>query len=92
MSDFSFLCPWDSPGKDTGMGCHALLQEIFLTQGVTRKQTHISYVYLLWQAGSLLLGPPRIYAIYKYLLYMLTPGCVSVLKALTELRSSYILP
>ena len=19
-------CPWDSPGKDTGMGCHCLLQ------------------------------------------------------------------
>ena len=25
------LCPWDSPGKNTGVGCHALLQEIFLT-------------------------------------------------------------
>ena len=21
-----FLCPWDSPGKKTGMGCHFLLQ------------------------------------------------------------------
>ena len=21
-----FLCPWDSPGKNTGVGCHALLQ------------------------------------------------------------------
>ena len=27
-----FLCPWDSPGKNTGVGCHALLQGIFLTQ------------------------------------------------------------
>ena len=27
------LCPWGSPGKDTGVGCHALLQGIFLTQG-----------------------------------------------------------
>ena len=27
------LCPWDSPGQDTGGGCHALLQGIFLTQG-----------------------------------------------------------
>ena len=26
-------CPWDSPGKDTGAGCHALLQGIFPTQG-----------------------------------------------------------
>ena len=27
------LCPWDSPGKNTGVGCHFLLQEIFQTQG-----------------------------------------------------------
>ena len=26
------LCPWDSPGKNTGVGHHALLQGIFLTQ------------------------------------------------------------
>ena len=25
------LCPWDSPGKNTGMGCRASLQGIFLT-------------------------------------------------------------
>ena len=28
------LCPWDSPGKNTGVGCHFLLQEIFLTWGL----------------------------------------------------------
>ena len=22
-----FLCPWDSPGKNTGVGCHAFLQK-----------------------------------------------------------------
>ena len=26
--------PWDSAGKNTGMGCHALLQGIFPTQGL----------------------------------------------------------
>ena len=26
------LCPWDSPGKNTGVDCHSLLQRIFLTQ------------------------------------------------------------
>ena len=25
-----FLCPWDPPGKNTGMGCYAILQRIFL--------------------------------------------------------------
>ena len=28
------LCPWASPGNNTGMGCHALLQGIFPTQGL----------------------------------------------------------
>ena len=28
------LCPWDSPGKNTGVGCHALLQGIFPSQGL----------------------------------------------------------
>ena len=27
------LCPWDSPGKNTGVGHHAFLQGIFPTQG-----------------------------------------------------------
>ena len=27
------LCPWDSPGKNTGAGCRFLFQEIFPTQG-----------------------------------------------------------
>ena len=27
------LCPWNTPGKNTGVGCHSLLQGIFPTQG-----------------------------------------------------------
>ena len=27
------LCPWHSPGKNTGVACHSLLHGIFLTQG-----------------------------------------------------------
>ena len=27
------LCPWDSPGKNTEMGCYFLLQGVFPTQG-----------------------------------------------------------
>ena len=27
------LSPWDSPGKNTGVGCHFFLQGIFPTQG-----------------------------------------------------------
>ena len=40
--------PWASPGKKTGMGHHALLQEIFLTQG-----SKLQLISLLrWQAAS----------------------------------------
>ena len=32
-SSTRLLCLWDSPEKNTGVGCHALLQGIFLNQG-----------------------------------------------------------
>ena len=44
----------DSPGKNTRGGYHALLQGIFLTQGLNP-----CLLYLLhWQAGPLPLAPP----------------------------------
>ena len=43
------LRPWDSPGKSTGVCCHALLQGIFPTQGSNP-------CLLRWQAGSSLLS------------------------------------
>ena len=48
------LCPWGSPGKNTGVGCRTLLQGIFLTQGLN---PHLLCL-LNWQAGSLPLVPP----------------------------------
>ena len=35
-----FLNPWDFPGKNTGVGCHFLLQEIFPTQGLNPGLSH----------------------------------------------------
>ena len=42
------LCPWDSPDKNTGVGCHALLQGIFPTQG---SNPHLHLLH--WQVSSL---------------------------------------
>ena len=43
------LCPWGSPGKNTGGGRHAFLQGIFLTQG-----SNLCLLWLLhWQVISL---------------------------------------
>ena len=44
----------DSPGKNTGVVCHSLLQGIFLTQGL-----NLCLLCLLhWQGDSLPLAPP----------------------------------
>ena len=43
------LCPWDFPGKNTGVGCHSFLQGIVLTQ---RLNPHLLYL-LHWHVGSL---------------------------------------
>ena len=42
------------PGKNTGVGRHALFQEIFPTQG---SNAHL-FCLLHWQAGSLPPAPP----------------------------------
>ena len=49
------LCPWDSPGKNTSVGCHTLLQGILPTLG-----SNLHFLCLLYsQVGSLPLVPPE---------------------------------
>ena len=49
------LCPWDFPGKNTGMGCHFLLQGILLTQGLNPGLLHcrqtLHHLSHLWCKG-----------------------------------------
>ena len=47
------LCPRGSPGKNTGVGCHALLQRIFLTQ-----ESNPLPPLLVVKADALPLTPP----------------------------------
>ena len=49
-----FLCPWNIPDKNTGVGCLFLFQGIFLTQGLNPCLLRL----LHWQAGSLPTAPP----------------------------------
>ena len=50
------LCPCNSPGKNTGVSCHALFQGTFLTQGMNLSLLCLPH----WQAGSLPLAPPEL--------------------------------
>ena len=40
------LCPWNSLGKNTGVGCHFLLQGIFPTQGLNLCLLHLLNCHL----------------------------------------------
>ena len=47
------FCPWNSSGKNAGVGTHALLQEIFLTQGLNLGLWHCRQIlYSLGHQGS----------------------------------------
>ena len=46
------LCPWDFPGKNTGVVCHFLLQGIFEAQGLNPSLLH-------WQVDPLPSELPR---------------------------------
>ena len=48
----SLLCSWDSPDKNTGVSCHALLKGIFLTQGSNLYVSGLLHL-LHWQTGFL---------------------------------------
>ena len=50
----TLLCPRDSPGKNTEVVSHSLLQGIFPTQGSNLHLLHL----LHWQEGSWPLAPP----------------------------------
>ena len=76
------LCLWDSPDKNTGVGCHSLLQGIFLTQG-----SNLGLLCLLhWQAGSLPLAPPASKACF--LLPLLRPCLCEAPKNVYSLLNS----
>ena len=42
------LCPWNSPGKNTGLGGHGLLQGIFRTQGLMRVSHTAGGFFTIW--------------------------------------------
>ena len=53
------LCPWDSPGKNTGVDHHTLLPDDLPDPRIDPRIEPASLTSLLdWQAGSLLLVPP----------------------------------
>ena len=45
-------CPWDLLGKNTWVGCHFLLQRIFLTQGLKACLLPCRWILYHWTTGE----------------------------------------
>ena len=57
LQPFRLLCPWDSPGKNTGVGTHSLLQGIFQTQGLNPGLLHCRQIFFfltIWALSKVL--------------------------------------
>ena len=66
------FCLWDSPGKNTGMGCPALLQGIFLTQGLNPCLLHCRWILNVLRHW----GSPK-YIVYSWdIVFVLTSNSI----------------
>ena len=64
-TDFSLLCPWDSPGKNTGVGCHSLLHGIFPCQGSNLGLPTADRLFTLWATRDLRPLEGYLYMIFR---------------------------
>ena len=53
------LCPWDSPGKNTRVDCHSLLQRIFPIQGLNPSPLHCRQILYHLSYREVLLTPHK---------------------------------
>ena len=68
---YRLLCPWDFPGKNTGVSCHFLFQGIFPTQGLNLGLPHCRQtLYHLSHQGSLCILWDRWYSYYLIFQWM----------------------
>ena len=105
----SFVTPWtiahqallsmDNPGKNTGVGCHFLLQGIFLTQGSNPHVLHWqvgSYHWATNHQGSLYIYMKPMYIYEAYIcmcIYYITSNFLSLsCYSYTIFSSSYLEP
>ena len=87
------LCPWNSPGQNTGVGCHFFLQGIFPTQGSNPGLLYLLYsrqILSRWATGEARLSsegssivPLGSLHILQFTLYFLNSLLLSLLFSIT---------
>ena len=73
------LCPWDSPGKNTGMGCHALLQGIFSTQGSNPHLLHCRWTLYHWDTKEAPESQTKSQVCHRFMDWMIHMSCLSLI-------------
>ena len=87
------LCSWDSPGKHTGVGCHALLQGILPNQGSNLRLLHHRWVLYHWASREALSRCPQSFGDLPYDRICHTlPLCLSQLSSSQKGRHCRALP
>ena len=76
------VCPWDFPSKNTGVGCHFLLQGFFLTQGSNPHPLCL----LHWQADCLPLNHLESPGVNGTWLLMVLQNCLDLLHFEVKVR------
>ena len=63
---YRLFCPWNTPGKSTGVGCHSLLQGIFPTQGLHLSCLHCKQTFyrLSYQGSSFVYHFPNLWPLW----------------------------
>ena len=80
------LCPWNSPGKNTGVGSHSLLQGIFPTQGLNPGILYCRQVlYCLSHQGSPATGAKSVYILGQFQAY-----CASAIQLSIFVPNSFL--
>ena len=59
------LCPWDSPDKNTGVGCHSLLQGNTLSRFVVLSLPRRKHLLISWLKRSLLNNWPYLLRLFQ---------------------------
>ena len=83
LEPIRLLRPWDFPGKNTGVGCHFLLQGIFLTQGSNPGLPHCRQtLYPLSHLDSILKSkdvtlPKKVHLVKAMVFPVVMYGCES---------------
>ena len=69
------LCPWDLPGKDTGLCCYFLLQGILLTQGLNPRLPELAGGFFTTEPPQGSPKAPSAFLIGRTVLSLVTQSC-----------------